>query len=139
MNINPLAGMSVYIDKRSHDKYRTLVERKKTDNIVDYPFASMKDLFIISACTGAKENNYQEIDSSKDIFSGETFDLNIDIPLLFVLAYKKEQNIDVLLEPKKILEIAQGWANGGIDIVESRVLGRPGTPLTNFVSWLLED
>ncbi|GEM_PF-1309732 len=137
MNSNPFSGIPVYIDKKHHDKYKQFVERK-SERALDYPFATMKDLFIVAACAGAHANKYQPVKSARDIFSGETFDKDIDIPLLFTLAYKKETNVDILLEPKIILEIAQGWANGGIEILEENILGNPGRPLNNFVNWLFD-
>lgn len=138
MRDNPFAGMKVYIEKDLHDKFKSLVERK-SGNINSYPFTTMKDLFIVAACAGAKVNKYKKLKSQKDIFYGETFDKDIDVPLLFVLAYKNSGDLDTLLDPKNVLELAQGWVSGGIEIIEQNILDVPGLPLNNFVNWLLES
>ncbi|HOJ19716.1 MAG TPA: hypothetical protein PLT92_14225 [Ignavibacteriaceae bacterium] len=135
---NPFSGISIFIDKNVHGIYEKLAKRASS-NVLDFPFGTMKDLFIVSACAGANAEKFRELKSSRDIFSGEIFDEKIDVPILFALAYKKTKDVDVLLDPKKMLEIAQGWANGGIHIVEENILGHPGRPLNNLVNWLFQD
>jgi len=39
----------------------------------------------------------------------------------------------------KLFEIAQGYANAGIEIVEDQILNNPSRPLDNFANWLLKD
>ncbi len=128
-----LAGISVYIDQSTHSFYEQLVSRA-SKKAQDHPFATMKDLFMFAACLGASRGLFEEIKRSKDIFSGETFNKNLDVPILAALAYTKENDLEILLEPKKVIEIAQGWANGGIRIVYNELLQKPAlNPLDNLV------
>jgi hypothetical protein len=140
MTENPFLPYAIYIEKDANEKiYEELVKRG-TDKIEDFPFETKKDLFVLAACVGAKIGSYKETFSEKhNAFNGETFSSKIDVPILFSLAYKKEQNVDVLLEPKRVLEIAQGFANGGIHEVYNAILNSPGRPLFNYVDWVLES
>jgi len=133
-----LAGISVYVERGVHSLYEDLATRssKKSE---DYPFETMKDLFMMAACVGAQHRRFAKLGPSRDIFSGETFDSRTDVPALAALAYHRTEDIEVLSDPKKVIEIAQGWANGGIHIVREQLLERPGRPLYNLVGMLLSE
>jgi dnd system-associated protein 4 len=133
-----LAGISVYVDREAHTIYEELVSRssKKAE---DHPFATMKDLFIMAACVGAQRGRFEELSSRRDIFSGELFDSKTEVPVLAALAYHRTKDIEVLSDAKKVVQIAQGWANGGIHIVREELLERPGRPLYNLVEMLLSE
>jgi dnd system-associated protein 4 len=127
-----MKNLRVYIDKGTHEIYEKLVKRG-SENPDDFPFQTMKDLFMVAACLGAKETQYEEIDSAKDIFNADVFDENIDIPVLSSLAYLYEKKLVVLNDSKRILEIAQGYANGGIHLLKEQLLNNPGRPLNNLI------
>jgi|SRR5579859_453939 len=140
MTENPFVPYTIYIDKDANDKIYELLVKRGADRIEDYPFETKKDLFVLAACVGAKLNRYKELSSERhNAFNGETFNSRIDVPILHTLAYKKEKDVEVLLEPKRVLEIAQGWANGGIDEVYNAILIQPGRALFNYVEWTLEQ
>lgn len=132
-----MKNLKVYIDKEKHDTYEKLVKRG-SENPDHYPFQTMKDLFMLSACLGYKHNAFEEIDSSKDIFSTDVFDEKVDIPMLVALAYGREKALIDLLDGRKVLDIAQGYANGGIGYVIEEVVNNPGKPLNNLVGLIIE-
>lgn len=128
-------GISVYVERsEAHPIYKELVSRAAKD-AEDYPFATMKDLFMMAACVGAQQNRYKELAGDRvEIFGGETFDDKTDVPILAALAYHREKDIDVLSDPREIIKIAQAYANGGIEIVNQQILGGQfGRPLYNLV------
>lgn len=133
-----MKNLRVYIDKDKHELYEQLVKRG-SDNPDNHPFQTMKDLFMVAACLGARNNSFEEIKSSKDIFNSDVFDEKTDVPILASLAFQKEKSLSVLNDEKKILEIAQGYANRGIDDVYNAILNNPGRPLFNYIEWLLEQ
>ena len=134
MKCPDLAGISIYVDEKSaHPIYEELVSRsrKKAD---DFPFTTMKDLFLIAACIGAHHDLYKEPANKRDIFSGEQFREKIDLPVLAALAYQKKQDIEILSNPREIIDIAQCYANEGIHILREELLVNPGlSPLYNLV------
>lgn len=128
-----MKNLRVYIDKDKHDIYERLVKRG-SDNLDHFPFQTMKDLFMLAACLGAKNNSHEPLQSSKDIFSSDVFDEKTDIPMMSALAYQKEQNLSILTDGRKILDVVQGYANGGIHYVVQEVIKNPGKPLNNLIS-----
>ncbi|KAA0245641.1 MAG: hypothetical protein DYG83_00950 [Candidatus Brocadia sp. AMX2] len=133
-----MKNLKVYIDKDKHELYEQLVKRG-SDNPDSYPFQTMKDLFMVAACLGARNNSFEEIKSSKDIFNSDVFDEKTDVPVLAALAFQREKILSILNDERKILEIAQGYANGGINLVKEQIINNPGKPLNNLVALLLEN
>lgn len=130
-------NLRVYVEESVHPIYGELTNRA-IDSAEDVPFVKMPDLFIAAACVGAKENQYRElIGKKKDIFLADAFDTALHIPLLLALAYKKLQNVDALSDPKIMLNICQGWANGGIRILRDQVnTGKGLRPLYNLIDFV---
>jgi dnd system-associated protein 4 len=139
MTDNPFVGIAVNIDVDANEKIYDVLVKDTLKEIEDYPFETKKDLFMLAACYGAKHNKYVPLASRHNPFKGETFNSKTDVPILMAIAFKKEQNVDVLLEPKKVIEIAQCFANGGIHDVFDAILNNPGRPFFNYVDWVLEQ
>lgn len=139
MNTNPFVNVSIYIERKVNDSIYENLAKKGGENVEDYPFETKKDLFLTAACVGAMNDKFKIITgATHNPFSGETFNPKTDIPILFALAFKKEHDVEVLLDPKKVIEIAQGWANGGIEILNDFIFDNPGRPLLNFVRFVLK-
>jgi hypothetical protein len=132
-------NLRVFIEETVHPIYSELTTRA-FDKAEDIPFIKMPDLFVAAACIGAKENIYKELNSKRDIFVADAFDSRIQIPILFVLAHKKQSNIDELSDAKRILEICQCWANGGIDLIQERLINGKGLrPLYRLIDLIINE
>ena len=132
-----LRSTRVNIEQNVHDLYLSLVSRSEKQ-AEDRPFSSMKDLFVLAACLGAREGRFKELGPSRDIFSGQLFDSTTEIPVLAALAYFRTEDLSVLSEPKRVVKIAEEWANAGIETVRQELLEQPGRPLWNLVAMILE-
>ncbi|TCD01227.1 hypothetical protein [Pedobacter psychroterrae] len=123
----------IYIEEDNHSIYQQLVKRghEKPD---DFPFASMKDVFMLAVSLGRQHNAYRSIQVQKDIFAGDVLDPKTDIAILVAISFEKHQKFEMLLDPKLILETAQSYANGGISFIEDMLLKQPGRPLNNLVN-----
>jgi len=140
MTSNPFVNIGIYIERRVNDNIYEKLTKRGGGNVEDYPFDTKKDLFLAAACVGAKNDKFKKnTGATLNPFSGETFNPKIDVPILFSLAFKKENDIEVLLDPKKVIEIAQGWANGGIELLHDYIFGNSGRPLFNFVNMILDS
>ncbi len=137
MSTLSFTNLRVSIDASVHDIYKELT----TGSSEDAPFIKMPDLFVTAACIGAKENKYIELGKQKrDIFVADAFDTKTQIPILITLAFKHTKNLDDLADAKKILNICQAWANGGINIVYEQVMAGKGLrPLYRFTDFVLEE
>lgn len=137
-----VGSIAVYIERNEvNPLYDELVHRsgKTSDGksiVEDFPFATKKDLFMLAACVGAQHKRFEEVPADKriQIFDGETFKQDTDVPILAALAYQHTQDLDVLFESSKIIRIAEGYAQGGIHIVYQRITtGSANRPLYNLV------
>lgn len=131
-----MKNLRVYIDKDKHEIYEKLVKRG-SENPDHYPFQTMKDLFMTAACLGVKHNAYEPINSARDIFNSDVFDERTDVPVMSAFAFEREQTLSVLLDERKVLDITQGYANGGISYVVEEIINNPGKPLNNLIALLI--
>ena len=70
----------------------------------------------------------------------DAFDSKTQIPILIALAHKKLKNIEELSDPKRILNVCEGWANGGIHLLHERVLSGQGLrPLYKLIDFILQE
>lgn len=132
-----MKGLRIYVSKDKHDVYTQLVNRN-SDYADSQPFHTMKDLFLLAACLGFKYDSVDKLDSPKDIFYADLFDSKTDKPLIAAIAFAKTKDISVLLDEKKMLEIVQEYANGGIDYVVQEIMNTPGKRLDNYIE-LIND
>lgn len=131
-----MKNLKIYIDKDKHEVYEQLVKRG-SENPDDYPFQTMKDVFMLAACLGAKHNAYEPIAASKDIFNSDVFDEKADIPVIAAIAFKRQQSLEILGKDREMLDLVQDYANGGIAYVREQIINNPGRPLDNLISLIL--
>ena len=129
-------NLKIYIDQDQHEFYDRLTQRSG-ENPDDHPFQTMKDLFMVAACLGAKHNRFQEIKKPRDIFSSSVFDQKVDIPVLVSIAYGHEQKFEILMDENVMVWIVQGYACGGFDIIKEKLLQSPGRLLDNMITMIL--
>ena len=55
------------------------------------------------------------------------------------MAFQKTKDLEIVSEGRKVLDIAQGWANGGIHYLDDQLLNRPGRPLFSLVDYLWQE
>jgi len=133
-------NLRVFIDESVHPIYSELTNRA-VDKAEDVPFIKMPDLFMAAACVGAKQERFRELGLKKrDIFVADAFDSKTQIPILIALAHKKLKDVEELSDSKKILNICEGWANGGIYILYEQVLSSHGLrPLYKLIDFILQE
>ena len=138
-------NLRIFIEEDVHPIYTsltrgTLENKNSQDRAENIPFIKMPDLFMAAACAGVKENIYRDLGTKKrDIFVADAFDTKTQIPILIALAYKKNHDLDDLSDPKKILNICEGWANGGIHLINEEILSGEGLrPLYRLIDFIIK-
>ena len=133
-------NLRVFIEEGTHSIYSELT-KGSLDKAQDVPFVKMPDLFVMAACIGAKENEYKELASKKrDVFVADALNTDVQIPILIALAYKKLENLEEVSDPKRVLNVCEAYANGGIHIVYEQVLAGKGLrPLYRLTDFILEE
>ena len=140
------SNLRVYIDDSNHYKYIELTKSQenqsgdKQSQAEDVPFMKMPDLFVAAACIGAKYDIYKEPTKKKDVFLAAAFDQKTQVPVLISLAYKKLGTTENLLEPRQILKICEGWANGGFsNLYDILIEGKGLRPLYRLVDYIINE
>lgn len=121
----------VSIDAGSHDLYRTLTTGDES------PFKTMKDLFMTAACLGYHINKRAPLARRQQVFAWTIFSPQDDIPLLRALAIAATGDVKVLLDQGELLTIAEEYANGGISVIEQKLLRDPGDRLLKLAEMVV--
>lgn len=117
----------IYIDKSWHPLYKELTESEGTEQVFD----SMRNIFMFATFIGYQDGNKIPLTNKVDIFTWDILSGNeSNVPLLRALALTETEDIEVLTDQGKILDIAEQYANAGIieikkkigDIQENRIM-----------------
>jgi dnd system-associated protein 4 len=121
----------ISIDSSLHDLYKQLSEG---NNLETAPFRTMKDVFMLAACLGYRRGEPKPIVGKKQqIFHWAQFSEQVDVPILKALAIAWTGDIQVLGDQEQIVQIAEEYANAGIQELKSVVVDQLGQPLWNLV------
>jgi dnd system-associated protein 4 len=121
----------VNIDGSLHDLYKQLSEGSNPENA---PFRTMKDVFMLAAYLGYRRGQPKPIAGSKrQIFHYTQFSDQVDMPILKAIAIATTGDIQVLADPEQIVQIAEEYANAGIQELKAQIVDQIGQPLWNLV------
>ena len=131
----------IFIDRSHHLTYQELTKRpdkESSDEEKDIPpFESMKNLFMLAAFIGYKNNKRVPLENKVDIFSWQVLATDEEyVSLLYALAVTETNDVEVLTDRNKILSIAEEYANGGILQIEEEVKEMPGDKIENLLDLL---
>lgn len=131
----------IFIDRSHHLTYQELAkppEKEIPDQEKDTPpFESMKNLFMLAAFIGYKNKKRVPLENRVDIFSWQVLATDENyLSLLYALAVTETNGVEVLTDRRKILTIAEEYANGGILQIEEEVKERPGEKIDNLLDLL---
>jgi dnd system-associated protein 4 len=123
----------VSIDAGVHELYKQLTTGKSAE---DSPFLTMKDLFMLAACTGFRMQQGKALGKREQPFHYSVFTEAEDIPILKAIAIATTGDVSVLADPDQIVQIAEEYANAGINEIRAVVADNAGLPLWNLVEAL---
>ena len=130
--------LAINIDVKFHLEFENL--KKDTDqSYLDRPFEDFREIFLTSAIIGAANDVFMPIDSKKiKIFDSNVFNEHFDLPLLYTIAFCKEENPELLSDEKYILKIVEGYANGGFPILIDQIKNGNSSTLMNLAIHIKE-
>lgn len=100
----------------------------------------LSKIFIIAMALGFNKKQRVPLKkSNRDDLTRISYLKEEQIGMIRALALKEEGNVEVLLDDEKIYSIAEEYANGGLKILKSLVIGEePGSYVKKLCSELLE-
>ena len=129
---------AINVSKDFHQYYESL-KYSSGSNVIDSPFKDFREMYILSAVIGVNNEAYEDLRGSKvKIFDSNVLNEHKDIPLLYVIAFSKEKNAELLSDDDYVLETVEGYANGGFPILLSAIQNGNSNNLLNLSLFLEE-
>lgn len=125
-DFNPFATLSIHVPKAYREElnlYSTTFAstdgRRKSHE--DAPFNRYIDFWLLAAAAGAAEGHFRPVDTADrhDFITGVVFQRDLAaIEFLLLLAIGHTEDPFIVANPRKVIDIAEGYAAGGIPLVK---------------------
>ena len=125
-DFNPFANQAIHVPKAYHEDlrlYSTIfgsVEGRPKD-IEEAPFKRYVDFWLLAAAVGASQDHFMTVDPAErhEFITGVVLQRDrATIEFLFLLAIAHTGDPFVVRNPRQVLDIAEGYAAGGIPLVK---------------------
>ena len=123
---NPFANLAVYVPRAYHEDLRQYsttfgsVDGRPKD-LEEAPFKRYVDFWLLAAAVGVSQNQFLQVDSTdrQEFVTGVVFQRDLaTIEFLLLLAIAHTSDPFVVRDPRAVLDIAEGYAAGGIPLVK---------------------
>lgn len=133
---NPFRNMTIISPKtqqEDYDYYCQTGQGAKADNT---PFPRKVDLWFAGLSSAARKN-LEPIDLTKEktvsIISGDIFNTDgWQAQAVMLIAIAVEGNLEVVLNPRRMMDIANGLAAAGVDLIVKMLSEGPQRPIWNL-------
>lgn len=123
---NPFANLALHVPKAYHEDLRLYSTTFGSDagtskSVEDAPFKRYVDFWLLAAAVGASEKQFLAVDATdrQDFVTGVVFQRDLaTIEFLFLLAIAHTSDPFVVSSPRRVLDIVEGYAAGGIPLVK---------------------
>lgn len=125
----------IYIDKSYHSVYKMLTESEESEQ----PFDSMKNVFMLATFIGYQQRKRIRLKNKVDIFSWDVLARDEEnVPLLLALALAETNDVEILTDQGRILDIAEEYANAGIIEIKKKIANMRDNRIMHLVGLLGE-
>ena len=125
-DFNPFATLSIHVpnayreDLNLYSTTRTSSDGRRK-SIEEAPFNRYVDFWLLAAAVGASEDQFMPVESADrhDFITGVVFQRDLAaIEFLMLLAIAHTEDPFVVGNPRKVMNIAEGYAAGGVPLVK---------------------
>ncbi len=125
---NHYSNQDLYIAKEFHEVLQNYLTRKE---LKDLPFARQIDAWWLALCIGVKIKQRTPLPENKVKFNdGSILDTDPWRLTHLELIALSENNEEILNAPKKVIRIANEYANTGFEWITNKIVGDPDASLT---------
>ena len=133
---NPFQGMDISVPEEYRETFARYCRTGGRSNINDSPFPRMVDLWFLSICIAVRldmePTNFGKSDTYK-IIEGSIFANDpLRIHALMLIAIKKTGSVEIVSEPRQIMNIANGLAVAGLPKVVEMLQDGDAEPIWNI-------
>ena len=123
----------IYIDRSHHEVYKTLTDAEEAEP----PFDSMKNVFMLAVFIGYQQGTQISLKSKVDIFSWDILSRDEEnVSLLRAVALASTDDVEVLADQGRIIDIAEEYANAGIITIKENIADMRDNRTTHLVRLL---
>ncbi len=147
-DFNPFANQEIHVPKAYQEDLRTYSGTFNTDGKPDgaskaeeAPFKRYIDFWLVAAAVGAAEELFVPVDSGDrhSFITGAVLQRDLaSIEFLLLLAIGHTEDPFVVKEPRKVLDVAEGFAAGGIPLIKEMMDSGHLPPLQNLTRSLVK-
>lgn len=145
-DFNPFANQAIHVPNAYHQDLRNYsstfsAEEDRSASHEEIPFDRYIDFWLLAAALGASENHYMPIEprDKKRFIDGSVLQRDLPaIEFLLLLAISHEKDPFVVDEPRKVLNIAEGYAATGIPLIIDMMATGHLTPQQNLTRCLIK-
>ncbi len=101
---------------------RKIYDKLMMDQLSPFKGKNMSDIFVYAAVFGFKNNKRTELLVKRPQISAVAFTKS-QKSILLTIAISDRQNIDVLFDADRVIDIIEQYANAGVEILEQDLLG----------------
>ncbi|MBW1715819.1 MAG: hypothetical protein JRJ77_08350 [Deltaproteobacteria bacterium] len=133
---NPFQGMDISVPEEYRETFARYCRTSGRSNINDSPFPRMVDLWFLSICIAVRLDmepaNFGKSDTYK-IIEGSIFANDpLRIHALMLIAIKKTGSVEIVSEPRQIMNLANGLAVAGLPKVVEMLQDGDAEPIWNI-------
>ena len=145
-DFNPFANQAVHVPNAYHEDLRHYSSTFNTgedraSGREETPFDRYIDFWLLAAALGASEGRYTPIEPGdrKRFIGGSVFQRDLPaIEFLLLLAISHAEDPFIVNEPRKVLDIAEGYATTGIPMIKDMMNTGHLTPQQNLTRRLIK-
>lgn len=146
MSYNPFQALDLKVPSEFHEdltrysRSQSLAGEKK--NPLDNPFDRYVDLWMLGVCLGARAGRTVDLKgpASEKFITGVVLATDPDrIELLELLAIGHTGDPYIVAEPRRVIDLANGFAAGGVPSVVEMLKNGRNRPLWNLTEAVLDE
>ncbi|WP_419850298.1 hypothetical protein [Candidatus Poriferisocius sp.] len=146
-DFNPFANQDIHVPKAFHEDLRLYSSTftsggEESTKDEEAPFKRYVDFWLLAAAMGAEQRTYLpvEVDQRHRFITGSVFQRDLAIiEFLLFLAIAHTNDPFVVVDPRKVMDIAEGYAAGGIPLVKEMIETGHLTALHNLTRSLVKS
>jgi hypothetical protein len=136
LTANPFQALEVSVPDEFHTEMVRYSQREGKANIDESPFGRMVDMWFFAICVAARAG-LKPVDSSSrksvKVIEGQIFSTDPwRIQMLMLVAIQYAGNVDVVADPKQMMNIANGLAVAGFPKVLEMIKDGDGEAIWNL-------
>jgi dnd system-associated protein 4 len=115
---------------------------KKLVNDDDAPFLQYSHAFLMAACVGYLYKKREPLAAGGEQIPLTVFNDDADLAIINAIAFAETEDLKILLSTEEQLdrkfEIIEEYANGGVRILNDKILNSPGKNIDNLLNHIFE-